>query len=169
MVLTRRNSNLLLFAGILSIISSCFTLATAIVLIRWVYFYNLYVFDTYIPYGANPLVPVQVTLILAGVGCLAFSFGLSAGILSIKKIQRSICLFGASLLLVFGVLSSVNFAVGGMPALGELNPDITVHLVQFSIFPLSFFALVTPVILLSVTSLYFITTRKTEFVQSKGL
>ena len=119
MVLSRRNSNLLLFAGILSIINSCFTLVTAIVLIRWAYFYNLYVFDTDLPYGANPLVHVQVTLILAGMGCLAFPFGLSTGILSIKKIQRSICLFGAILLLVFGVLSSVNFAVGGMPTLGE--------------------------------------------------
>jgi len=166
---SRKKPRILLFAGILSITSSSLTLATAIVLIRWAYFYDLYVFDTYIPYGVNPLIPVQVTVILAGVGCFAFPFGLSAGVFSIKKIQRSLCLFGASLLLSFGVLSWVNFAVGGMPALGDLNPDFNVHPVQFSIAPLSFFALASPLILFSATSLFFIATRKAEFTHSKEL
>ena len=163
----RRRNSFLLIAGILSIISSCFTIVAAIVLIRWAYFYDMYVFDTYVPYGVNPLTSVLVTLILAGLGCLAFAFGLSAGIFSIRKIQRSLCLFGASILLVFGLLASVNFSVGGMPALGELNPDFNVHPVQFSICPLSFFALVSPIIFLSAMSMIFVIIRKAEFTQSK--
>jgi len=150
-------------AGILSIISSCFVLVIATLFIITAYYYDQYVSFTFILY-VNTTIQPAVAIFIGGLGFLAFAFGLSAGILSLKKIEWAICLSGTSLLLAFGVSSIVDFVVIGLPVLGTIIPDYpNVHPVRFSISPLVFSVLISPIIVLSTVCLTLIVTSKTKF------
>jgi len=150
-------------AGVLSIISSCFDLTIATLFIITVYYYEKYVSFTYVLY-ANTTIQPDVSVFIGSLGFLAFAFGLSAGVLSLKKTEWAICLFGASLLLVFGFLSIVDFVVVGLPVLGTIVPDYpNVHPVRFSISPLVFSILISLVMVLSALSLILIFKNKAKF------
>lgn len=165
--MNEENKHSTLIVGVLSIISSCFALAIATLFEIISYYYSQYVSYTYIPYGFNQSIQPTVAIFIGGLGFLAFAFGLGAGILSLKKSGWGIRAFGASLLLVFAVLSIVDFTVIGLPVLGTIIPDFSnVHPLRFSISPLVFSVLIFPVIVLSAVSLILIVTDKTKFTES---
>jgi len=152
-----------LTAGVLSVISSCFALAIAALFIITVYYYEQYVSFTYVLY-VNTTIQPTVAIFIGSLGFLAFAFGTSAGVLSLKKIEWAMCLFGASFLLTFGFLTIVDFVVIGLPVLGTIIPDYpNMHPVRFSISPLVFSVVISLVIVPSAVSLILIVKDKTKF------
>ena len=95
-------------AGILTIIGSCVAIAMGIIYLAAALFSYGYAYG-YI-YG------LSVYYLITGIfGIIAFAFGLTGGIFSLKRKRLAFSIFGMSLLIASGIMMAIPLWVFGLP------------------------------------------------------
>lgn len=110
----QKNTPFPIVAGAFTTLASCMTLVIGIFFIAGALFSSVFAYEFGTVWISN--YPINVYLLVAGIlEIIAFAFGLTGSIYSLKRRRLALSIFGMSLLLASGAMIALPMLIYGLP------------------------------------------------------